>query len=232
MASHAGRDGLTLLALVALLLSSSALSGCKNTCEKALDHVMGCMTDFCGESPDNPACRRMAERDAEAPECTSEAEAQAEQMLAQDCDALTSAFRQYVSAAQTVEAGINLQAITRGATSYYESEHVSAAGQFLPFQFPASVGLTPATIPCGERAAPNPADWEQPTWQDLYFSLRDPHYFSYQFDSAGEGADATFTASAFGDLDCDGQLSTFVREGRVVNDEVQVDDLHTMHEQE
>jgi hypothetical protein len=61
-----------------------------------------------------------------------------------------------------------------------------------------------------------------PTWSELDFGLRDPHWYSYQFDSSGIAASAQFTASAFGDLDCDGVHSTFVRFGRIENAEVEL----------
>ncbi len=51
------------------------------------------------------------------------------------------------------------------------------------------------------------------------FQVSDPHYYVYQFDSNGTGADATFTATAFGDLDKDGVLSTFQRTGKGQIDE-------------
>lgn len=62
---------------------------------------------------------------------------------------------------------------------------------------------------------PDPWRWESPTWQALAFAPEGPHYYAYQYDSAGVRIGSTFTASAFGDLDGDGVFSTFVRVGRV-----------------
>lgn len=58
------------------------------------------------------------------------------------------------------------------------------------------------------------------TWAGLSFAMSDSHRYSYQYDSSRTGDGATFTASAFGDLDCDGRFSTFVRFGAVVDGEV------------
>ena len=49
----------------------------------------------------------------------------------------------------------------------------------------------------------------------MNFSVNSPHYYQYCFESSGTGAEATFTATAMGDLDCDGEKSTFKRMGVV-----------------
>ncbi|MBN1947929.1 MAG: hypothetical protein JW797_19840 [Bradymonadales bacterium] len=125
------------------------------------------------------------------------------------------AFLSYVSRSKTTEAAMSLRRIYDSAISYYDSDYADSTGNILPRQFPASTPLTPSRIPCGERAAPQPELWQHPTWQALGFSLADPHYYSYRFESSGVGPNATFTASAFGDLDCDGEFSTFMRVGEV-----------------
>ncbi len=37
------------------------------------------------------------------------------------------------------------------------------------------------------------------------FSEPSPHRFSYKFESSGSGTSATFTVTALGDTDCDGE---------------------------
>lgn len=125
------------------------------------------------------------------------------------------AFVRYQGRSRTTEATMNVRRLYDSAVSYYDSDHVLPSGEYLPPQFPASIPRTPAEVPCGVRQEPNYADWAAPGWEALNFAVVDPHYYSYQFDSAGVGVGATFTASAFGDLDCDGILSTFVRVGEV-----------------
>ncbi len=43
--------------------------------------------------------------------------------------------------------------------------------------------------------------------------MKDQHYYLYQFDSTGTLSMARFTASAYGNLDCDSVFSTFQRLG-------------------
>lgn len=62
---------------------------------------------------------------------------------------------------------------------------------------------------------PNPAWWDtNPAWAALGFRRSESHAYSFQFDVT-RGETVSFTASAFGDLDCDGQFSTFARFGIV-----------------
>lgn len=121
----------------------------------------------------------------------------------------------------TSEGVIQIRKLYDSSVMYYATEHFDADGNLLAPQFPQSAPLTPAEVPCG-RVPPRPELWrDHPTWQTLNFALTDPHKYAYQYDSSGEGESAQFTASAFGDLDCDGKFSTFVRfaavrEGQVV----------------
>jgi len=78
--------------------------------------------------------------------------------------------------------------------------------------FPPSAPLTPSEVPRGVRADDPPGVWEQPTWKALGFGFDHPHAFSFAFDSA-EGGPAHFRATAHGDLDGDGVVSTFEIEG-------------------
>jgi type IV pilus assembly protein PilA len=123
------------------------------------------------------------------------------------------AFLRYIRRSKTVEAALKVRRLFDAAVTYYQQPHTDATGERLPAQFPASAPLTPAAVPCGEPVPPEPSQWDTPTWQALNFAIYDPHRYSYQFDSVGVGESATFTASAFGDLDCDGVFSTFVRVG-------------------
>jgi hypothetical protein len=79
--------------------------------------------------------------------------------------------------------------------------------------FPPSVPLTPAEVPRGVRAEDPPGVWDQPTWRALAFSFDHPHAFSFSFDSSQAGGTSHFRATAHGDLDGDGVVSTFEIEG-------------------
>jgi hypothetical protein len=77
--------------------------------------------------------------------------------------------------------------------------------------FPPSAPLTPAEVPRGVAATDPPETWEHLTWRSLGFSFEAPHRFAFQFDSAFDPqTDAMrFVATAHGDLDGDGVVSTF-----------------------
>ncbi|HEX9621489.1 MAG TPA: hypothetical protein VF989_15200 [Polyangiaceae bacterium] len=88
-----------------------------------------------------------------------------------------------------------------------------AAGRTASLAYPASVELTPGTVPRGEPAADPPGTWDHPTWRLLGFRWDVPHNFSFAFESENGPSVARFKATAHGDLDGDGVVSTFVVEG-------------------
>ncbi len=125
--------------------------------------------------------------------------------------------------AKTAEAIDELDKMYKGAAVYYSSPRISREGNKLPCQFPASTPITPPPGPNGEhpccsstydtdgdhRCDSNPDHWTTPTWSALNFGIYDQHYYVYEYDSNGELSDAKMTATAYGDLDCDGVWSTF-----------------------
>lgn len=125
------------------------------------------------------------------------------------------AFMRYIRNSKTSEATINLRKIFDGAAAYYSDEHSNRAGAILARQFPNSVASTPVASACdageSKKHAPNDAHWRNPTWVSLSFGIDDPFLFQYDFESAGTGVGAGFTAGAHGDLDCNNVLSTFER---------------------
>jgi hypothetical protein len=136
------------------------------------------------------------------------------------------AFIKYQKKAKSSEAVDMIDKMRKGAADYYSSPRVDQNGERIPAQFPPSQAATPtAGTCCGSlggpdadgdgRCDPNPAIWESETWSALKFQVTDPHYFVYAFESNGKtGSEAEFTASAYGDLDCDGIQSTFRGTGR------------------
>lgn len=134
------------------------------------------------------------------------------------------AFIKYMRRAKTTEAIDEIDKIYKGAALYYTTPHVTQAGAKLECQFPASQGQTPVEGTCcssngmtgpdltgDDRCDSDPALWNEDTWSALNFQMNDEHYFVYQFDSTGTLTAAIFTATANGDLDCDGTFSTFQR---------------------
>ncbi len=135
------------------------------------------------------------------------------------------AFMKYIRRSKTVEATMNIRKIFDSSVAYYEGEHSNTANAILSKQFPASVGPSPgaAGSQCGKNAdkwVPNPTNFQDTNgvWASLNFSVDDPFYYAYQYVSSGVDTAATFNAYAFGDLDCDTILSTFMRGGSVMSD--------------
>jgi type IV pilus assembly protein PilA len=123
------------------------------------------------------------------------------------------AFVRYIRRAKTTEAVDKLAYLFRSSSAYVTADRVgrgvgaSAATQI----FPVSASQTPSTLPGTTRVTDTAGTWDTPTWNALSFSIADPHYFSYAYDSNGSGASAQFTARASGDLDGDTTASTFER---------------------
>lgn len=76
-------------------------------------------------------------------------------------------------------------------------------------QFPVGkTGPKPAVDCCkGQNAkCPVETDWaKDPVWASLDFTIDDPNRFRYSYQSDGKSA----TATAIGDLDCDGDFITY-----------------------
>ena len=64
------------------------------------------------------------------------------------------------------------------------------------------------------KCEPDPAQFATPVWRALDFQLDAPHYYQYAYESA-DGQ--SFTATATGDLDCDGVTVTYVLRGDIEN---------------
>jgi type IV pilus assembly protein PilA len=123
------------------------------------------------------------------------------------------AFMRYVAKSKSTEAVMSLRRLYEGSRSYYmDIGTARGTDGALPLAFPVTEVVTPAASCCanvGHKCAPNPAVWDSSTWNSLHFDMPDPHYYRYEYASSGTETDATFTARAIGDLDCDGILSTF-----------------------
>ncbi len=126
------------------------------------------------------------------------------------------AFIKYMRRAKTSEAVDKLAYMFRMSSTYFTGERGARGfntSTVVDVQFPVSAGLTPSAPPSGTRVTNAVSDWDTPTWNALSFSIADPHYYSYQYDSSGTGTVSQFTARAVGNLDGDTELSTFERSG-------------------
>ena len=131
------------------------------------------------------------------------------------------AFMKYIRRSKTVEATMNIRKLFDASVAYYESEHAASSGAIVAKMFPDSIGWSPAQGSCGTSVGMkcNPAaqasQWRNATWVALNFSVDDPFYYSYQYDSGGSDATSTFAAWASGDLNKDGTYSYFSRYGSI-----------------
>lgn len=122
------------------------------------------------------------------------------------------AFFNSLHASRLSEAVQGVQAIGAGAVAYAERKP-------LPEAFPPAAPLTPAEVPRGRRVADAPGTWDHLTWAALGFSIPYEHYFSFSFESANSSDLASFLAQAHGDLDGDGERSTFEVRGQTTIDQ-------------
>src|SRR5689334_13358020 len=116
------------------------------------------------------------------------------------------AFIRNLRASRMTEAMERLSFVASRATAL-------AAGRPAEAAYPGSVPLTPGLVPRGELTSDPPGTWDHPTWRLLGFHIDEPHAYSYSFESENGAPRSTFRATARGDLDGDGNLSTFLISG-------------------
>jgi len=119
-------------------------------------------------------------------------------------------FDDYRKRTRKSEAQIQLNKLGKAAIVEY---NVNA-------RFPTETApLTPAADCCAEnfegkrKCGPTPANWSTPAWRALDFELSAPHFFRYSYTPSADGT--SFTATAVGDLDCDGVAITYTLNGSV-----------------
>jgi hypothetical protein len=111
-------------------------------------------------------------------------------------------FLRNLHASRLTEAVRGVNTIAAGALVYAEGKPPGEA-------FPPSAPLTPAEVPRGVRVEDPPGTWDHLTWAALGFRIDHAHSFCFAFDSERGPARSTFTARAHGDLDGDGERSSF-----------------------
>jgi len=131
------------------------------------------------------------------------------------------AFGRYVRKARTSEAIGHLNKQWSGSLTYFESDHTVTFGVVLTKEFPGPSAAWAATAECGcMTGSACPASnsvWNSDVvWQALGFALPDPHHYMPGYSSSGTGTSSKFTAFSKGDMNCNGTLSQFAREG-VIN---------------
>lgn len=116
-------------------------------------------------------------------------------------------FARNLHASRTSEAVGGVGDIAKGALTY-------AGKKGPPECFPPSAPLTPAEVPRADRIIDPPGTWDHMTWHALGFSVAYAHHYAFAFDSVQDPAIGSFVARAHGDLDGDGERSTFELRGR------------------
>ena len=122
------------------------------------------------------------------------------------------AFMKYLKKSKTTEARDRVKQIHDGARAHYYERGA----------LPPSAPLTPADpSSCCGKCAPELDQWNKAPWIALQFSVDEPHLYAYEFVNEG----SSFVARAVGDLDCDGEFSTFELRGRIEGGEIVSDEL-------
>ncbi|MBI5610123.1 MAG: hypothetical protein HY902_14705 [Deltaproteobacteria bacterium] len=115
-----------------------------------------------------------------------------------------------------------LTQLVKSASIYYVKPRPTATGERAACSFPAGQIRTHLAPSCCDPAVagadgmcdPKKIEWNRTLWSALKWKLDEPHAFIYAYEGSGSLGEARFTASAYGDLDCDGVYSTFRFTGR------------------
>jgi type IV pilus assembly protein PilA len=133
--------------------------------------------------------------------------------------------RKYLANAKTAEARAGLYQISRDAASAFEEEQIDPLSPSVPrHRMCASASRSvPASssLVRGVKYQSSASEWEVDRGADagfacLKFSMSSPQYYLYEYRATGSSAPGDgFTATAHGDLDGDGTLSTFEVRGQI-----------------
>ncbi len=143
-------------------------------------------------------------------------------------------YRSFLFRSQLSEAPLNLHNIVQGEIRYYSTPHFDPSGQPKPKSF-LSLPPTPPAEPCSNgspRYDFDPTLWSSRGWNAIYFSPDRPHYYQYRVETSGVAEQATMTAIAKGNLDCDTVFSTFKIFVEIKNSIPKIKGLVTYYEEE
>jgi len=120
----------------------------------------------------------------------------------------------YLKHSKTAEATRNLGSIENGSRAFYQidtDQNGNGTGPFV-HEFAGSGACNPASVPKASKAA-TAGTWTAAEWIGLKFSINEPSFYQYCYNTAGTGTDAKYTAGAYGDLDGNSINSSFVLSG-------------------
>jgi type IV pilus assembly protein PilA len=125
------------------------------------------------------------------------------------------AFMEYMKKSKSSEASLNLNKIGKNEKTKFQSESTFTVGSaaLLPTNTPVAPGKNccggtagssngSVTNKCTSVASAFTADTQ---WADIEFQMAEPAQYQYSYSGAATAA----TAYAIGDLDCDGNSSTW-----------------------
>jgi type IV pilus assembly protein PilA len=133
--------------------------------------------------------------------------------------------RKYLANAKTAEARNSLGQIAKDAAAAVEKEKgttaILAAGgtSTMMRAFCGNAIPVPSNgkAPQGQKYQSTVADWNtggaNDGWQCIKFSLEEPQYYEYEYSAATSAVSGSFSAIAHGDLNGDGNSSTFLISG-------------------
>jgi type IV pilus assembly protein PilA len=129
--------------------------------------------------------------------------------------------RKYIANAKTAEARNSLGQLAKDASAAYSRESMAgavlaqgstaAASNSLCAAVTATVPTAQASI-AGRKYQSAVSEWNTNGWGCLKFSMQEPQYYMYDYDSASA---TSFNAVASGDLDGDSTTSSFTLAGAV-----------------
>ena len=132
------------------------------------------------------------------------------------------AFSKYVRRSRSSEVAGFLNKQWVGSVTYYTTDFARADATVLPRQFPglaANWERTDVTDCCFLTGGMCPGGSSvfatDPVWSALKFSIPDAHYYMPSYSGRDSGTTAKFTAYAQGNLDCDGVVAKFWRNGSI-----------------
>ncbi len=134
--------------------------------------------------------------------------------------------RKYIANAKTAEARNNLGQISKDSGAAFDREKFASATVIAPGSSTAILralcatasNKVPAAAPVAAKYQSTSADWQAGDavtgWQCLKFTIGDPQYYSYGYTAV---IASSYTATANGDLNGNGVLSTFTITGNIVS---------------
>jgi len=131
------------------------------------------------------------------------------------------AFIKYTRKSKSIEAVDILDQLYKGGADYYMTQRARPDGTVASCEMPAAAGPVPgAGTCCGSLGGPDAdgdgrCDLDAGEWEAAFGALKvpypGPHYYTYEIVPDRNSPNTSMVLRATGDLDCDGERSTFER---------------------